>query len=79
MLKVVELYFNTAGLCFCMAVCCLPACASTDVAGSELAQGHIRSQSARLTLILLPFYRELKKIKAWNMLKDEGYFQPWSH
>lgn len=62
-----------------MAVCCLLARASTDVAHSELAQGHIRCQSVRLTLILLPFYGELKKIKGWNMLKDEGYFHPWAH
>jgi len=47
--------------------------------GSELAQGCIRSPSVRLTLIILLFYRKLKKIKGWNMLKDEGYFQPWSH
>lgn len=66
-----------------MAECCLPACASTDVASSELAQGHIISQSVRLMflllLLLLPFYRELKNIKGWNMLKDKGCFQPRSH
>lgn len=40
-----------------------PACASTDVAGSELAQGHIRKQSVRLMLILLIILQWVKQDK----------------